>query len=348
MTSEPTNDLISPTPPVSAKQAESQTDQTAPASPWEEYLTGKKTPAASFLAKMGKGVGTDPDEMTRDRFAEALVAKPERIDRLISLLHAPVLSGLTIRRIVLELTEAGIRRLSSISFPEPLDAMTFSQAVLSWLNDIPEKPLKAAELHILFLLLHFGRQRQLLDQDTAFSLVDAALTKPSKSRPMQAQPGKRASSLMHVLLAIGPRESLLSSLIAYFDTSKAAADKQNTQVQSQVADIERLTAERASLNATITGLHAEIVTLKEQKTAVETQVTELERQMVNVHDGYKHQIYEMRERMRGILQGQLTRWLQTALEETQVESPWMKAIEERLVNTLKLIEKEIQWLQPSD
>ena len=150
-----------------------------------------------------------------------------------------------------------------------------------------------------------------------------------------------------MLLAAAPTAPVLSAWLAYDKVHTAVTDKLNAQMQSQAVEIVRLTAECASLNATITGLRTDIATLQEGKATAESRIAELEKQIVNIRDGYRHQIYEMRERMRGVLQGQLTRWLQTALDASRANPPKAAVIEERVEDALKLIEKEIQWLQPS-
>jgi hypothetical protein len=316
-------------------------------SPWEDYLVGKKVPADRFLAKMRKGVITIPDNATRQRFAEALVAKPDRIGRLIALLQASVVSGDTIRRIVVELAEAGIKRLGTVAFSEQLDANTFYHAVSSWLAGIRKKPLKPADWNILFLLLHFGWHRQVLDDDTAFSLIASADAQPGPSRPKHAQPATPTHTALEVLLAGAPMAPLLSSALAYYKVYRSAMDTLRAQVQSQVAELGRLSAECASLNATITSLRTDIATLQEEKANAEGRITELGQHIVDVRDGYQHKLDELRGRMRGTLQGQLTRWLQTALDASCSDPPWAQAIQERLEDALKLIEKESQWLQPS-
>jgi hypothetical protein len=73
----------------------------------------------------------------------------------------------------------------------------------------------------------------------------------------------------------------------------------------------------------------------------------LELRLSQLDDGYKHRLQEVRGRMRGILEGQLTRWLQTALHASQETPPWTHTIQERLEEALSLIEKESRWLHPS-
>jgi hypothetical protein len=347
MTTKPTKVPITTTLPAVAKSPAVVASPEVVTSSWEDYLTGKKVSANHFLAKMAKGAITLPNEETRNRFAEALGAKPERVGRLILLLQASDRFDVTVSRIVIKLVEAGINRLGVVSFPEPLNAVSFRRAISSWLASIKKKPLKPADLNILFLLLHYGHHRQLLEHDTGFSLVASAISKPIKTRPKQAQHAKLVKTSLEVLLAAAPTTQVLSSLLAFSAAHKAAGHKLNAQIQSQEKAIERLTAELSSLNSTINGLRAEIAKIEEQKVVAENRVFELEKQIVDIRDGYQHKIDELRGRIRGMLQGQLTRWLQTALDASRSDPPWTKAIQERLEDSLKLIEKEIQWLQPS-
>ena len=91
----------------------------------------------------------------------------------------------------------------------------------------------------------------------------------------------------------------------------------------------------------------EITTLKQHKDTADQKIQELERQIVDIRDGYQHKLDALRGRIRGVLQGELTRWIETALDAARSDPPFTKAIDERLEDALKLIAKEIQWLQPS-
>ena len=319
--------------------------------PWETYLTGKKTPAIRFLAKMeaarAKGGLTIPDDVTKRRFAEALLAKSDRVARLVALLQMCVPYSDTVRHIVVEFAEAGIKRLGIINFPEPLDAKAFSDAVSAWLNSLRKKPLKPVELNLLYLFLHFGYQRQLLDHETAFRLVGYAVTRPAKLLTKQSPIKKPFPNQLDVLLTTAPAVPVLLALLAYAAATKTEANKLNDQIQSQAEEIARLSSECANLNVIIPLLRDEIATLKSQKSAKENKVTELEKEIVEVRGSYQHKLDDLRGRIRGMLQGQLTRWLQTALDASRSDPPWNQAIQERLEDALKLIGKEIQWLQPS-
>lgn len=334
------------TPPQSAVVNVASTLSPAQVCPWENFLTGKKVSPEKFLATMAKGAITLPDDTTRLRFVEALLAKPERMTRFIPLLQASTASGDTLRRIIADFAEAAIRRLQLIALPEPLNATAFGQSVSSWLAGMPTKPLAPADLNLLFLLLHFGSLRQVLDHDTAFGLVASAVSKSGKpSRKHASKPEPQTP--LDVLLAASPVRPVLATLIAHAKTTDKGTTELKHLIEQQIKEIAGLTAEVARLDSTITELRNELAALKEQKDAADQKIHELENQIVELHDGYRHKLDALRGRIRGVLQGELTRWIETALDAARSDPPFTKAIEERLDDALKLITKEIKWLQPS-
>ncbi|MFP4438379.1 MAG: hypothetical protein ACLFVO_14135 [Chloroflexaceae bacterium] len=289
-----------------------------------------------------------PDAATKNRFAEELATKPNRIDRFVLLLQASVTYDDTIRRIVGDIAEIAIKKLNVIAFPETLDTVNFSGAVESWLTNIRTRPLKSADLNTLFLLIHFGWQRQLLHHDTILNLIASAISNHSKIQTSQTQTVVSGPTPVEILLTVEPSVPILATLLAHFNDSQAKIDQLNAQNQSQAERIERLTSKRDSLNASITHLENEITTIQEEKATADNRIAELEEEIVRIHNGYQHKLFQLQGRIRGTLQGQLTRWLETALDASRAEPPRSKVIQERLEDTLKLIEKEIQWLQPSD
>ena len=313
--------------------------------PWENFLIGKKVLPEKFLATMAKGAITLPDDATRQRFVEALLAKPEHMTRFIPLLQASTAGGDTLRRIIADFAEAAIRRLQLIALPEPLEATTFGQSVSSWLAGISRKPLAPPDLNLLFLLLHFGSLRQVLDHDTAFGLVASAVSKSGKPSRKHARTHEPQTPL-DVLLAASPARPVLATLIAHAKTTDKETAELKHLIEQQVKEIAGLAAEAARLQATITELRNEITALREQKVAADQKIHEFEQQIVELHDGYRHKLDALRGRIRGVLQGELTRWIETALDAARSDPPFTKAIEERLEDALKLITKEIKWLQP--
>jgi len=318
-----------------------------PSSPWENYLTGKKRSPEKLLVTLAKDAITLPDEATRDRFVEALLAKSARMARFISLLQASrTTSNRTLRKIVGDFAEAAIRRLQLITIPEALDGTTFEQAISFWLAGIRKKALGVAELNQLYLLLHFGALREVLDADTAFDLATTVVSKSGKKVQRQ-EPGQSLQTSLDVLLCAVPTRPVLTSLVAHANLTKRQMTQFNSQIAEQAEEIARLGAEIVQLKVNITALQEQIAGLKGENKAAEQKVQQLERQIIEFRDGYQHKLDALRARIRGVLQGELTRWVETALDAVRAEPPFTQAVQERLEDALKLIQKEIQWLQPS-
>ncbi len=334
------------TPPSASDTAAPPALPPVPVCPWENFLTGKKVAPEKLLATMAKGAITLPDDATRQRFVEALLAKPERMARFIPLLQASTATGETLRKIIADFAEAAIRRLQLIAFPEPLDTSAFGQSVTAWLAGIPKKPLAPPDLNLLLLMLHFGSLRQVLDPDTAFALVASAISKTGKASRKHTRKAEPHTPL-EVLLAASPASPVLATLIAHARITEQQTAALTRQIEQQTKEIADLATEAARLGATITELRSELATLTEQKGAADLKIKDLERQIVEIHDGYRHKLDAQRGRIRGVLQGELTRWIETALDAARSDPPFTKAIEERLEDALKLITKETQWLQPS-
>lgn len=319
---------------------------------WELYLTGKKIQPSSFLSKMNSAMAKTgieiPDNAAKGRFVEALVAKPERVVRLLGLLKVCGPFSDTLRNIVLELTLAFINRLGIVFSPETLDAVGFFNSVASWLDSIRKKPMRVPDLNVLLLLLQFGRHRGMLDHGTAISLISKALSSPVKLRAKTSATQKTAQTSMEALLNTTPTIAELSVLLGYAEASIQEKEKLSSQIRIQNLNITQITSENMKLNTEIGGLNTRINQLQKEKASADERVAELESQIVDLRDGYRHKIDELRGQVRGMLQGQLTRWLQTALDASRSDPPWTSAIQERLGDALRLIEREARCLQPSE
>lgn len=275
---------------------------TAPISPWEDYLTGKKVPVSRFLAKLAKELPAIPDEVTKTRFAEAVAAKPDRIGRMISLLQASSASNDTVKRIVLELAEVVIKRLGGFRFSELLDGEAFRHSISDWLDEI-HKPPKPSDLSVLRLLLNFGYQRHWLEEQSVIRLISQAIRKPAKPRSKLPERKRPIPSMLDVLLSAPPSRTVLFSLLVLSDAAKAAMEEQFFELKSQAEQIERLSAQSTSDNNTITNLRADIATLTQQRESFKIRIADLEREMVDLRDGYQHKLDELRGRMRELCRG---------------------------------------------
>ncbi len=331
-------------------------------SPWVAYLTDTKQPAASFLKKMVEGVvvlngstgkktkQTTPrplpiDNEVRSQFAEVLAAKPERIDRLVFMLQASISAGDAIRGMVVDLAYCGVKRLIVVTLPDSPKAGGFGAAISTWITSVPDRPSRTETFQILLVALHIGWYHKCLDDDEALGLIVSAFSKP-EGRQTVTPAVRPELMLLDVLLAAPASKTTLSRQTLYFQQLKAKADKANATIHAQREHIERLRMDNAELRATVDRMREESVAMEERYATAMDEIAGLGRETVRVRASYQHKLDDTKGRISGVLEGQVARWLQTSLEAVRMTPPRAEVIEERLENTLALIEKELQWLRP--
>jgi hypothetical protein len=318
-----------------------------PANPWEEYVVGKRIPAERFVAKLVKGPIPIPDQQLRDQIAAAIVAKPVRLARLGDLIRASANAGETVRRVATDLV-LSIGQLFGLP-PLPLDAdqVAFRAWIVSWLNNSQKMPLPPAQLNVLLLLLQIGKQRGHVDADSALEFIASAISKPRKKRASRAVPVATQTPL-DVVLAAPPTAPALLALIAHSMAWQTLLDDLNEQIRSRDDELSHLKECCSDLESQLSRAREEVIHIQELRSAAEKKINELEKRLVDLGDGWQHRVEEVRGRLRGVMQGQLTRWLRTALDAARSDPPFVNAVQERLEDALRALEGEIQWLQRSD
>ena len=68
----------------------------------------------------------------------------------------------------------------------------------------------------------------------------------------------------------------------------------------------------------------------------------LKKKLIEMENGYKFKLQDLRGNIRGLLSGRLKRMLEEALVAAQDEKPWMKAIQERLEMSIEMINKKFK------
>jgi hypothetical protein len=314
---------------------------------WVAFLVAEKQNTDDFLARVEMHALTIPDDTVRQQFAQALFDKPERVARVVEMLQASTRYSETVRRVVLMLAETGVHH-NLRSGHNDFDVSTFHEAVSQWLDGIPSKPIKQPDINTLFLYLLFGWQRRLIDEDTAYDLLGKAFRKPKRPGSAQTMPTHSKQSEIEILLAARPVAPAISLLLAQHRIHKTEAKKLAGQVQAQSRENAILAATVESLSKTISDLQCKNSTLNADIESATSRITDLERQVLDTRDGYQYKLDELRGRIFGILQGNIGRWLRTALDASRSDPPWIEAIQERLEDSLAAIDKEMKWLQRSD
>ncbi|RIK30034.1 MAG: hypothetical protein DCC55_37585 [Chloroflexi bacterium] len=334
--------------------------------PWVDYLTEPRADPKIFLRDMLHGVESlrdektgkrrkhktgkvrTPDDAERVAFVDALISQPSRVDRQLALVMEASASGESMLKIVMDLTEAWIRRLDTITIPEPLDTEGYTKAVASWLAGIRESPLKAVHLKTLLLLLHFGRYRELVDRDRAVELIALAIRQQPKSSSGSSRVRDAPPTPLDLLLVAAPELPILSMYVSFVTAQKAAVGSLVTQVQAQEQQIERLVADSTKLRHTIEDLRTENLGLRQKLADAAETVAQMREETLNTRITYEHRMAEQRGRIAGMFQNQMKRWLEESLHAIRSNPPRIAVIEERLEEALALTDKELQWLRPSE
>ena len=163
------------------------------------------------------------------------------------------------------------------------------------------------------------------------------------------------------MLAGSPTTAKISAQLTNAAAWKGFIEHLNEKLEAQRSETARISAEcedcaaayakldaaRTLLETKVESLNNDIETLEQHKTKNEQGIELLRQELNEIRNGYQHKLDDLRGKIRGLLQGELTRWLQTALDAVQSEPPWIQAVQERLEESLKLIQKEAQWLQRS-
>jgi hypothetical protein len=353
MTNENRKDTAVPEPGPAQGATDENAVQSPSTDPWLAFLTDEKASVKKFLGSIRKGAIRIPDATARDAFAQALFAGPPgRVKRLLALMRDSARASDTISGIVYELAEAAIRRVSALRLPAGLNEdMAYQASVSAWVDDQPKRPLRPNELQILLLLIQFGLHRRYVDEDAAMALIALAARPVSKRRKASLADQRDAvTSALHpidVILAVPPVAKTLAALAAHGEAWQARLDGQERILRIRASEIEQLSGECVRKDDIISTLRETVAQLEMANGANAAKVADLERQILDLSDGWQHKVDDIRGRIRGTLSGQFTRCLQTALDAVRSDPPVTSVIQERLEDALKLLERELKWLQPS-
>lgn len=311
---------------------------------WEEILIGKKVSVEAFIKRISKEGVRIPSGDEKERFTNVLIKKPDRVFRLYQLLLASTDANDSVRRIVMNLTKLGIKQLGVVDLSDPSDGLKFRVSVKSWIDKVEKKPLKVNELNILLVALLWGWRCKLVEQTDVLEFLTLAVSSPQKKGTTRPQTVESNPNQMEVLFRVGAKRESVKALLEYHEVSKLEKEKLDRQIQALLSEKATLDLRRKTLQSEISNQKEQIEGLKDEKREALSQIEAQKKELLDTRDGFQLKLYELRGRIRGILQGQLTRWLETALEASRDEAPWMPVIQERLEDALDLIKKESKAL----
>ena len=315
----------------------------------ETYFSGKKIPAGHLWVEMRKTQGIrEPsllDSRSLGRLVEVCLAKKDGIDRLLELLRTDAAGETSVQGFLAVFLQAVIRALNFL--PNAEDAETLKKTIIRWVGSFNGKPLKQTELKRLFLILHAGRLKGWIDHEFSRETLRIATIKQKKSTGTGG--GSRTeNALLDILLSLPSQPDHIASLLIYSD----ALGKKNESSEKKLRESESMLLRMRMLNdereGDIAKTRRDLDEARKKTEDLEKENLRLKEQLEETREGYQFKLDDLRGKVAGMLEDELSRWVQTAYDASSAEPPRLGVVRERLEDILKLVGKGKKWLRPSE
>ncbi len=212
----------------------------------------------------------------------------------------------------------------------------------------PRRPISQEDLRILLCIVHVGCNRATIDSQSAWKLMaDASTQRRVESEETECVP-VRPLSLLSIVLSAAVPESLLPTIASFALDEHESRERFVDQIENLERRIDTLVAANGQLRASVetseSHAQAQADTISEMKRELES----LESRAIEHRASYLHRLENIRGHASGTLEDRITSWLQTCLEALRSDPPRIEYVNERIEESLRLIEKEIAWLQRSE
>jgi hypothetical protein len=296
-----------------------------------------------FLRKLKRGAVLIPSADDIERMAQTLVHRSDGATRVTSLLQALDESDGSVRESILAVAEEYLHQRQALTTTAPADYRLIAERLLRpvVLKGRGPKP----ELLGIFLLLAY--HRTWLAEEEVIELFARVFPAP-KTKSLRSGEGKLETSPVSIILAAPFKKPILPLLLALHSMWRkrsASFGDQITQLQATIASLE---LDKAELNAQLQNALRKIGDLETDGREKSNRIREMEQELDDVRTSFQHRIDEIKGRLRGFLEGELSRWVQNASEAADMEPPRLGVIQERLQSTISGINREAKWLQASD
>jgi hypothetical protein len=312
-----------------------------PASLPEYFAAAKISNPRVFLKSLCKGAVSIPSHDDLRAIVESPDIEKRVAPRVVGLLQNIDVASETIRNSLLDLAELLLRHLGHIRQDADPPSLSECRAIASrLLAPGGRKPKKLQpDLFGCFLLLAY--HRNWLTPPDAVALLDSAFTVQRTKKSQVADNGRGPEDIvLHTPL----KKTQIAPLLALnrsWNSRHEANEKLLRESQSQISE---LTEKVSELTATTVDLKSRIESLEADLREKDTRISELRQQLDDLQTAWLHRHDEMKSRIRGFLEGELTRWLQNASEAADADPPYLPVIQQRLRSSLNGIQSQLQWL----
>jgi hypothetical protein len=349
----------SPKPPVDAdvQSAAGGVDPGKPASTVldvREYFSNTKHQPHSYMRSLQKQAVRLLSAQESDELAVRVVGDAKSLDRLVGLaVLLPLEKGSdAARRIITDIIVHVIRKvLPQFQVPAhgaPLEDLAVGATSL--LRQTRSKRQKHT-LTALFALaaVHCGWVG-LESVDELISCIAAyASAKPKKKcdrrQKTRADDSQSAKSLLIPFISKPLALSAALKVYAELRSSQASFVRQIAEAR---VETERVAADLATTAHQLQDQEQYAQTKNEELTQLRGFFEELQKDLVAHAATSRHDMQMLKARLKGVLDGDLSRWLKTAYEASNAVPARTNVVTERLEQVLDAIKREVQWMESSD
>lgn len=301
-------------------------------------MSGPDT-ARPFLKRISKGVVSIPEAEEIRAIVKTLIERPESVDRLGFLLKASDGAAPSIRNAIWTAGTAYLRETNIL--PSSFDGDDSPAYRLAIETQLQKKPAKGEkDPDILGVLLLLGLHQGFLTETE----IDSAL-KRHFSIKSDAQRKGQCESPTAVLLGLPFKRKTMMPAMALHGAWQQQAESLEKSNGDLRAEVTSLGAEKVSLLQQISEGEAKRTALVEENSRLAEAVRDAQQAIADAKNSDRHRYDALRSRVRGFMEGELSRWLQTAFEASSIEPPRIHVIQERLESAVSGIKRESTWLQ---
>ncbi|MFA5027156.1 MAG: hypothetical protein WC713_04725 [Candidatus Methylomirabilota bacterium] len=325
------------------KPSAAQPTQQAPLE-WGLFFRPKAPNASAFLKSLRSQGYRVLSEAEAQGLADQVAAEKSGFPRLLTLLQALGTQQDAVLEFATGLAELSLKRYGLLRSVEGEDDREAIDIAREWLQKASKGRLSPVQRDALlvFVLLRW-RTGRLGDHQVLEILNLLVSRRRGEKRPAAgAEPPPRPSeALLRIVTGKGNLKGILGLAAAWryqtkqIDSARRIAENSRDEA---VTGRERIQEEADRLQQ-------EVDQLRTVGSGLERRVQELEEHANDLRTHFQHRLDEMRGRLQGALDGEISRWLETAYEASVAEPPRAKVIQERLEMTLANIRRQVTWLR---
>jgi hypothetical protein len=330
--------------PTSEAPREAVASQT-PEADLRLFFAAKGGSPAQYVKRAREGVRRILSEGELAELARSVIAARNGLGRLLGLLQA--LDGDqqdTVVKQITRLAEYVLWQEGVLQQPSEDQLADYAQAAQQWLKSLGKRTLSGRRKITYLVLVILGSRNRALDEVGAIRLLETGFA-PKRSRPRLGSSDTRSpNEAFHK--AISPRADILALL------NVVLAWRENVTRVMRERDLleetrSRTQTEKEGALEEAARFKRDVERLRGVQTALEQRVERAEALNADIQIDFRHRVDQLRSRVRGVLAGELSRWLETAYDASVAEPPRSQVIQERLEQAIALIRREIEWLGTS-